>query len=58
MANEAYISSRKNLKLIDANMLSIIAIVFMVVDHLWATIVPGNQWMTWVGRVAFPIFAF
>lgn len=58
MANEAYISSRKNLKLIDANMLSIIAIVLMVVDHLWATIVPGNQWMTWVGRMAFPIFAF
>ena len=30
----------------------------MLCDHLWATIVPGNQWLTCVGRLAFPIFAF
>lgn len=43
---------------IDANVLRLLAIVFMLLDHMWATIVPGNQWMTWVGRMAFPIFAF
>ena len=32
--------------------------IFMLLDHLWATIIPGNQWMTLVGRMAFPIFAF
>ena len=30
----------------------------MLCDHLWATVVPGNEWMTCVGRLAFPIFAF
>lgn len=38
--------------------LHILAMLFMLSDHLWATIVPGNQWMTMIGRLAFPIFAF
>ena len=38
--------------------LHIMAMVFMLCDHLWATVVPGNDWMTCVGRIAFPIFAF
>jgi len=38
--------------------LHIMAMVFMLCDHLWATIVPGNDWLTCVGRLAFPIFAF
>lgn len=38
--------------------LHIMAMAFMLCDHLWATIVPGNEWLTCVGRLAFPIFAF
>ena len=38
--------------------LHIVAMVFMLLDHLWATILTGQQWMTNVGRLAFPIFAF
>ena len=38
--------------------LHILAMGFMLLDHLWATVVPGNEWMTCVGRLAFPIFAF
>jgi len=38
--------------------LHIMAMVFMLCDHLWATVVPGNDWLTCVGRLAFPIFAF
>ena len=38
--------------------LRILALVLMLLDHLWATVVPGNLWMTCVGRLAFPIFAF
>lgn len=30
----------------------------MLLDHMWATVTPGNEWMTCVGRIAFPIFAF
>lgn len=38
--------------------LRLLAILFMLLDHLWATVVPGNLWMTCAGRLAFPIFAF
>ena len=38
--------------------LHILAMLFMLLDHMWATVVPGNEWMTCVGRLAFPIFAF
>lgn len=31
---------------------------FMLLDHLWATILTSQEWMTNVGRLAFPIFAF
>lgn len=38
--------------------LHIIAMALMLCDHLWATLVPGNDWLTDIGRIAFPIFAF
>ena len=38
--------------------LHLMAMVFMLCDHLWATVVDGNDWLTCVGRLAFPIFAF
>lgn len=38
--------------------LHVLAMAFMLCDHLWATIVPGNEWLTCIGRLAFPIFAF
>lgn len=38
--------------------LHIIAMTCMLCDHLWGTIVPGNDWLTCVGRISFPIFAF
>lgn len=38
--------------------LHIMAMIFMLFDHLWGTIVPGNDWMTCIGRLSFPIFAF
>jgi len=38
--------------------LHILAMVFMLCDHLWATVVPGNQWLTCVGRLTYPIYAF
>ena len=38
--------------------LRILALFLMLLDHMWATVVPGNLWMNCVGRLAFPIFAF
>ena len=34
------------------------AMAFMLCDHLWGTVVPGNDWLTCIGRLTFPIFAF
>lgn len=38
--------------------LHIMAMLFMLCDHLWAMVVSGNDWLTCIGRLAFPIFAF
>jgi len=38
--------------------LKILAMGFMVCDHLWATVVPGQDWLTCLGRLTLPIFAF
>lgn len=38
--------------------LHILAMTLMLMDHLWATLLPAQEWLTCAGRVAFPIFAF
>lgn len=38
--------------------LHIMAMVFMLCDHLWGTVIPGNDWLTCIGRLSMPIFAF
>ena len=48
----------KKMKCLDALALKCLAMALMLCDHLWATVVPGNDWLTSVGRLAFPIFAF
>lgn len=41
-----------------SNMLRTLAIIFMLSDHIWATAMSFGNWMTYIGRMAFPIFAF
>ncbi len=50
----------KNNRKIEITSLSlhIMAMVFMLCDHLWGTIVPGNDWLNCIGRISFPIYAF
>ena len=43
---------------LNANQLRFLALGFMLLDHMWGTVISGNAWMTCVGRMAFPIFAF
>ena len=38
--------------------LHLLAMACMLCDHLWATVIPGNEWLTCIGRLTFPIFAF
>ena len=43
---------------LSAAALHIIAMTLMLMDHLWATLLPAQEWLTCAGRLAFPIFAF
>lgn len=45
-------------KPLDAAGLRVAALVCMLLDHLWYTVLPGAGWMHGLGRLAFPIFAF
>ena len=38
--------------------LHVSAMAFMLCDHLWATLFPAQEWLTCIGRLTFPIFAF
>lgn len=38
--------------------LHFLAAALMLCDHLWGTVVPGNDWLTCIGRLSFPIYAF
>lgn len=48
----------KKLKCLNALTLKVIAMILMVCDHAWGTIAPQLRWLTHIGRLAFPIFAF
>ena len=48
----------KKFKILNALDLKLLAMALMFCDHLWATLLPGQQWLTNLGRLAFPIFAF
>ena len=50
-------SKEKRFEITSAS-LHIMAMAFMLCDHLWGTIVPGNDWLTCIGRLTFPIYAF
>ena len=43
---------------LSAAALHIIAMALMLMDHLWVTLLPAQDWLTCAGRLAFPIFAF
>ena len=38
--------------------LHLLAMGLMLCDHMWAMLFPAQEWLTCVGRLAFPIFAF
>lgn len=54
---KGWVVMQKKLPL-NALCLRVLALALMLTDHLWGTVVPGNDWMTFLGRLAFPIFAF
>ncbi|MBR5437286.1 MAG: conjugal transfer protein TraX [Clostridia bacterium] len=38
--------------------LQLMAVLLMLSDHIWATYMSFGNWMTYIGRMAFPVFAF
>ena len=50
--------ARKPFGGISGNFLKLFAIALMILDHTRAAIIDGNIWMNYLGRLAFPIFAF
>ena len=48
---------REKLKL-SSEALHALAMGLMLCDHIWAMLFPAAEWMTCIGRLAFPIFAF
>ena len=57
MSNKLHSSAADRFDL-SAAALHIIAMTLMLMDHLWATLLPAQEWLTCAGRLAFPIFAF
>ena len=45
-------------KVINSNVLKILAVLLMVIDHVGGAIFTGNQVLRMIGRLSFPIFAF
>ena len=48
----------RKFKILNAFHLKVLAMMLMFCDHLWATLLPYETWLTNLGRLAFPIFAF
>lgn len=43
---------------INADVLRIIAVTAMITDHIWHAGLVEARWFNWIGRIAFPIFAY
>ena len=43
---------------VDFLLWQLLAVVLMLCDHIWATYMSFGNWLTYIGRMAFPIFAF
>ena len=46
------------IRCLDSLTLKIIAMALMLCDHMWVTVAYEHEWLTVIGRIAFPIFAF
>ena len=58
MQKNALIDKVKKIQFLNSNTLRLVAVLLMVSDHVWATAMSFGNWMTYIGRMAFPIFAF
>ena len=55
MTNQKTLSSGAGRFDISTAGLHILAMTLMLMDHLWATLLPAQEWLTCAGRLAYPI---
>ncbi len=48
----------KDIRILNANVIKIMAAVFMFIDHAGLLLFPGQEWMRCVGRISMPLFAY
>ncbi len=58
MQKAPLIDKAKKIRFLNSNTLRLVAVLLMISDHIWATAMSFGNWMTYIGRMAFPIFAF
>jgi hypothetical protein len=58
MQKTVLIEKVKKIQFLNSNTLRLVAVLLMISDHVWATTMSFGNWMTYIGRMAFPIFAF
>lgn len=58
MQKATLIDKVKKIRFLNSNTLRLVAVLLMISDHVWATAMSFGNWMTYIGRMAFPIFAF
>ena len=51
-------NEKKSLRCLNSLSLKLLAMALMLCDHMWATVLPDIGWISNLGRLAFPIFAF
>ena len=50
--------NQKNFSFLTGNQLKIIALIAMTCDHVGFHLLPQYEFLRWIGRLAFPIFAY
>lgn len=58
MQQTSFFDKAKKIQFLNSNTLRLVAVLLMISDHVWATTMSFGNWMTYIGRMAFPIFAF
>ena len=48
----------KKYEILNANVLKIIALISMVIDHVGVMLFPNALWLRCLGRISLPIFAY
>lgn len=58
MNTDTFAAVRDKIKILDSNVLKLIAVISMTIDHIGFILFPDQMWLRCIGRLAFPIYAY